>query len=185
MSKKIKKGYIQVYTGDCKGKTTAALGLAFRALGHGFKVHMIQFLKGKGTEKMAWSEYGEWKAARKFGDLFTIEPFGRPAFVNPKNPRPEDIELAKKGVERALEIMQRNEVDILILDELNVAYMFNLISLEDMMKIVESKPENMELVITGRGAPKELIEKADLVTEMKEIKHYYYQGVDAREGIEF
>ncbi len=185
MSKKLKEGYLQVYTGDCKGKTTAALGLAFRALGHGFKIHMIQFLKGKGTNKMSWSEYGEWIAARKFGNLFTIEPYGRPEFVNPKHPKQEDIELAKKGVERAIEIMNKNEVDILILDELNVAYMFNLITLEDIFRIIENKPRDMELIITGRGAPKELIEKADLVTEMKEIKHYYYKGVDAREGIEF
>ncbi len=185
MAKKLKRGYVQVYTGDCKGKTTAALGLAFRALGHGFKIHMIQFLKGKGTDRMAWSEYGEWISARKFGDQFIIEPFGRPEFVNPKHPKPEDIELAKKGVERALEIMKKNEVDILILDELNVAYMFNLISPDDILKILNNKPDDMELIITGRGAPKELMEKADLVTEMKEIKHYYYQGIDARKGIEF
>lgn len=185
MSKKLSKGYIQVYTGDCKGKTTAALGLGFRAVGHGFKVHMIQFMKGKGTNKMGWQEYGEWMASKKFGSDFIIEPYGRPEFVNPNNPKQIDIELASQAVKRALQIEKDNLVDILVLDEINVAYAFKLISLENLMNIIDNKPKNMEIIFTGRGAPGELIEKANLVTEMKEIKHYYYEGIDAREGIEF
>ena len=185
MTKRFTKGYIQVYTGDCKGKTTAALGLGFRAVGHGYKVHMIQFMKGKGTNKMGWQEYGEWISAKKLGENFIIEPYGRPEFVNPHNPKQIDIDLAKSAVKRALEIEKENIADILILDEINVAYAFKLINLEDIFSILQNKPDNMELIFTGRGAPEELMEKANLVTEMKEIKHYYYEGIDAREGIEF
>ena len=185
MSDKLSAGYIQVYTGDCKGKTTASLGLAFRAMGHGLKVHMIQFMKGRGTNKMGWQEYGEWKAAKMFGDNFIIEPYGRPEFVNPKSPKQEDIDLANKAIDRAIEIEKVNKVDILILDEINVAYMFNLISIDRFLSVISNKPYNMELILTGRGVPEEVVEKADLVTEMKEIKHYYYKGIDAREGIEY
>lgn len=185
MKKRFSRGYVHIYTGNCKGKTTAALGLAFRALGYGYRVKMLQFLKGPGEGELGMVEYGEWLAAEKFGNEFTIECLGRPNFVNPENPDPVDIELAKKGVLRVLEVMRENSSDILILDELTVAYTFKLISWNDIEKILSSKPFNMELVITGRNAPEELIERADLVTDMKEIKHYYQKGVIARQGIEF
>ena len=185
MREKFSMGYTHVYTGNGKGKTTAALGLAFRALGYGYTVKMLQFLKGPGKGELGMVEYGEWLASKKFEGQLTIEPLGRPNFVNPKNPDPIDIELAKKGVARTLEIMGGNYPDVLILDELTVAYMFKLIDWNDIERILSSKPINMELVITGRGAPLALIQRADLVTEMTQTKHYYERGVKARQGIEY
>ncbi|MGC8594668.1 MAG: cob(I)yrinic acid a,c-diamide adenosyltransferase [Candidatus Kryptoniota bacterium] len=185
MKRRLSKGYLHVYTGNSKGKTTAALGLAFRALGYGYSVRMLQFLKGPGKGELGTVEYGEWLASEKFGDRFIIEALGRPNFVNPKNPDQLDVELAKKGVSRALEVMGGNYPDILILDELTVAFSFKLIDWDDIEKILYAKPGDMELIITGRDAPQALIQRADLVTEMKQIKHYYERGIKARQGIEF
>ena len=178
MGKRLKEGYIHIYTGDGKGKTTAALGLAFRAVGHNYRVFMIQFMKG-------CIEYGELETARRLAPYMTIVQMGRDTFVNRENPDPVDIEWAQKGVALAREVMEKNEVDILILDEINVAVDYGLVSLEQAIELMEKKPKDMELVMTGRYAHPELVKRAHLVTEMVEIKHYYsLLGVDAREGIE-
>ena len=176
--KKLKKGYVQVYTGDGKGKTTAALGLAFRAIGHGMKVFVIQFMKGS-------IFYGELKTAEMLSDYITIVQMGREEFVNRENPDPEDIRLAQEGIKLAQKIMEENRHDILILDELNVALDFGLVSLEQVLNLINNKPEDMELILTGRYAHPEVVKRADLVTEMIEVRHYYAEkGVDARDGIE-
>ncbi len=168
-------GYLQVYTGNGKGKTTAAFGLAMRAAGRGKRVCIIQFMKpDKG--------YGEQVSARKLG--IEVYPMGSNRFVNKKNPREEDVEMARRALELAREKL-KSGYDLLILDELNVAIDFNLISLEDALKLLENIPDETEVVVTGRYARKEMIERADLVTEMCEVKHYYTKGVMAREGIEY
>jgi len=167
--------YIHVYTGNGKGKTTAAFGLAMRAAGRGKKVCIIQFMKpDKG--------YGEQVSARKLG--IEVHAFGSNRFVNKNNPAREDIERAKKALNFAREKLREN-YDLIILDEINVALDFNLISLEDVLSLISMLPERTELVLTGRYAKEEIIERADLVTEMREVKHYYRKGVMAREGIEY
>ena len=175
---KLKKGLIQIYTGDGKGKTTSALGLAFRAWGHGYKTKIIQFMKGQ-------INYGELKASKLTGGMIEIVQCGRAEFVDRENPDPVDIELAQKALKLAEEELKKNEVDILVLDEINCAIDFGLISLEQVLELVKKKPENMELILTGRWAKPELVEIADLVTEMRPIKHYWEKGVKGREGIEF
>ena len=170
------KGKIQVYTGHGKGKTTAALGLSIRAAGAELKVFIAQFLK--------MGDYSEIKSLEKFSDLITIEQYGLvDRFVRGK-PSPEDIEAGRKGLERIKSIIEAGKHDVVIIEEGNVAVNYGLFSTQDLLDVIELKPENMEIVITGRDAPPEIIEKADLVTEMKEIKHYYLKGVEARVGIE-
>ena len=169
------KGYVQVYTGNGKGKTTAALGLSIRAAGAGLKVFIVQLLK--------MGDYGEIKALERFSDLITIEQYGLGRFVKGK-PSPEDIEAGRKGFERIKSIISAGEHDVVVIEEGNVAVMYGLFSVQDLLDVIELKPENMEIVITGRGAAPEIIEKADLVTQMKEIKHYYQKGVKAGVGIE-
>lgn len=176
MSHKISKGLVQVYTGAGKGKTTAALGLALRAVGKGLKVYMIQFMKGD-------IEYGEITTAKSM-ENFEIIQIGRSEFVDKNNPAEIDIELANKALEHAKEIIASGDYDIVILDEINVALDWKLIDLEKVIDLIKSKPEHIELVLTGRYAPQEIIEVADLVTEMQEIKHPYNDGVEARDGIE-
>jgi cob(I)alamin adenosyltransferase len=173
----LKRGYIQVYTGDGKGKTTAAMGLAMRALGHGLKVYAIQFMKGG-------SEHGEAEAFKRFSPDFTLKQMGRGEFVDKKNPGPKDIEIARSAFELAKKVARENSADVLILDEINVAMDFGLIDVSDVLKFLGGKPARLEVVLTGRSAPKEIIAQADLVTEMREVKHYYKDGVAAREGIE-
>jgi len=172
----LKLGLVQVYTGNGKGKTTSALGLAMRAVGHGFKVIMIQFMKGK-------VNYGELNSAKKLG--IEIIQFGRPTFVDKDNPDPIDIEEARKALSFAKKILKEGKYDIVILDEINVALDFNLISLEDVLDLIESKPESVELILTGRYAHAKVVERADLVSEIIEIKHPYMKGVEARKGIEY
>jgi len=169
------KGYIQVYTGNGKGKTTAALGLAIRAAGAGLKVFIAQFIK--------MGEYSEINALKRFSDLITIEQYGRGRFIKGK-PSSEDIEAAGKGLERIEKIIDLREYHVIILEEANVAVQCGLFSVKDLLKIIDKKPDDVEIVITGRDARPEIIERADLVTEMKEIKHYYHKGVKARVGIE-
>jgi cob(I)alamin adenosyltransferase len=173
----MKKGLIQVYTGDGKGKTTAALGLALRAVGHGMKVLIIQFMKGN-------SEIGENKAAQKLAPYLTILPMGRGTFVSKDKPHPEDIKIAYEGFLLAQKSIQNKEYDVVILDEINVAVDYGLISISDLLHLLNSKPEEVEIILTGRNARPELLEKADLVTEMAKRKHYFDEGVPAREGIE-
>jgi len=173
----MEKGLVQVYTGNGKGKTTASLGLAFRAVGHGFKVMVIQFMKGN-------IQYGELESAKKLSPYLTIHQMGRETFVSKTNPDPVDIEWAQKGFALAKEAILSGNYDVVILDEINVAVDYGLIALSDLLQLLDSKPLTVELILTGRNAAPEIIEKADLVTEMLERKHYYKKGINAREGIE-
>lgn len=168
------QGYVHVYTGNGKGKTTAALGLSLRAICSGKKVYMGQFVKG-----MAYSEM----EAPSLLHGITIEQYGRDCFIK-NNPTEEDKRIALEGLQKAKEIIQSQAYDLVILDELNIALYYQLIPIADVLDLIATKPAQMELVITGRYAPEEVIAAADLVTEMKEIKHYYQQGVQARRGIE-
>jgi cob(I)alamin adenosyltransferase len=172
----LEKGYIHVYTGPGKGKTTAALGLALRATGAGFKIIMIQFMKGR--------RYNEINSIEKIPN-FKIVQYGRDEFVSKKNPEKIDIDLAEKGFNFAKEVIKNNKYDLVILDEINVAVDYNLISLNDLLKLIEQKPKKLELVLTGRYAHPEIVKIADLVTEMLEIKHPYQKGIKARAGIDF
>lgn len=167
------KGYVQVYTGNGKGKTTAAIGLTIRALGAGLKVLFVQFVKGL--------PYSEHKALSKFENL-TIKQFGRPEFIHSK-PSQEDIKAARDGYNYVLGAFKEN-YDVIVLDEANIAVFFGLFSDDELLELINKKPQNTELIITGRYATQKIIEVADLATEMKEIKHYYTQGVIARDGIE-
>ena len=174
---RIAKGYFHLYTGDGKGKTTAALGLAFRAAGHGLRTYIGQFMKGRAC--------GELKACSLLAPYITIEQYGKNRFVATEDmPGDDDVQRAKGGLEKAKSAMLSGKYDIVVLDEIINAYTFHLITLQEMLELVAAKPAGVELIFTGRNAPPELIEKADLVTEMKEIKHYYRQGVKARLGIE-
>lgn len=170
-------GYIQVYTGDGKGKTTAALGLAVRAAGHGLRTAIIQFMKG-------WIDYGELQGVRMLAPHVEIHQAGRDTFVNRNDPDPEDVRLAREGWKLAKRLIGEGKSDIVVLDEINCAMDFGLIPVEEVIEAIRNKPSGMELILTGRGAPKAVIDIADLVTEMKEIKHYYAKGVDARVGVE-
>ena len=174
---KLEHGYIQVYTGNCKGKTTAALGLALRAAGREMMVCMVQFMKGGGP-------YGEHLAAERLAPYLTIIQTGREGWVDKDNPHPEDVRLAREALVIAKEALTGGRYDIVILDEINGAVSFGLLSVDDVLELMRSKPARVELVLTGRNADEKIIEAADLVTEMREIKHYYKAGVQARIGIE-
>lgn len=169
------KGYVQIYTGNGKGKTTAALGLSLRAAGAGLKVYIAQFMK--------MGEYSEIKALKRFSDLITVEQFGTGKFILDQ-PSPEEILAAKEGLKRISAIIAAGTYDLIVLEEANLAVKFNLFPVADLLDIINAKPEPLELVITGRYADPEIIKKADLVTEMKEVKHYFQKGVAARIGIE-
>jgi len=170
------KGLVEVYTGDGKGKTTVALGIAFRALGHGYKVYMIQFMKSVCS--------GECIQATKTKN-FKIKSFGRASFVNKDNPDPLDIECAKEALNFAKEIVIEGRYDIVILDEINVALDFKLIDIASVIDLIKNKPDHVELIFTGRHAPQEIIDVADLASEIKEIKHPLSKGVSSRKGIEY
>jgi cob(I)alamin adenosyltransferase len=174
---KFSKGLIQVYTGNGKGKTTAALGLALRAVGHRFKVLVIQFLKGG-------IAYGELRSAKKLFPYLTIVPMGREHFVNKKDPHPIDRRWAKKGWELAQRSVQSQKYQLVILDEINVAVEYGMVPLKELLTLMKRKPGNVELILTGRWARPEVLRRADLVTEMKEKKHYYKKGIESRIGIE-
>jgi cob(I)alamin adenosyltransferase len=170
-------GCIHVYTGNGKGKTTAALGLALRAAGRGLRTFIVQFLKGQPT--------GEIEAVKRLAPLVRIERFGREGFITVKDgPGDEDVERARAGLARALEAMLSGEYRIVILDEINTAVHFKILPEKDVLDLIDKRPADVELVLTGRYAPASFIDRADLVTEMKEIKHYLDRGVKAREGIE-
>jgi cob(I)alamin adenosyltransferase len=172
----MRKGYIQVYTGNSKGKTTAALGLALRAAGAGLKVFIAQFIK-----KRRCSEH---KALERFSDLITFKQYGT-GFLKGDKPTIPEIHAAKKGLEEIKKIILSSKYDMVILDEINIAVHHKLFSVDELLKVLDAKPAGVELVLTGRYADKKIIEKADLVTEMKEIKHYLQKGIKARAGIEF
>ena len=169
------KGYVQIYTGDGKGKTTAALGLAVRAAGAGFKVFIGQFLKV--------GDYSEIKALKRFSDLVTIEQYGKGRFIKGE-PAEEDIKLAQNGLKRLKHVVSSGNYQVVIVEEGNVAANYGLINHKDILELMDSRHSGTELIITGRGATPEMIAKADLVTEMRPIKHYYETGVVARVGIE-
>jgi cob(I)alamin adenosyltransferase len=171
------KGLIQVYTGDGKGKTTAALGLALRAAGHRFRVLFIQFMKGG-------IRYGELQSARKLSPFLKIVPMGRKSFVDKKNPHPADRRFAERGWALAKKSVQDGKYSLVVLDEINVAVHYGLVPLKELLTLMANKPEHVELVLTGRWAKPAVIRRADLVTEMKEIKHYYKRGIGSRIGIE-
>jgi len=169
---------IQVYTGDGKGKTTAAIGQALRTIGHGNKVLVVQFMKGK--------KYGEVLAAEKYlSDHLMMIQSGLDSFVMKNNPAPVDIELARQGLNLAKKAMVSGEYQMIILDEINVALDFKLIPIEEVVEMIQTKPAPLDLVLTGRYAPAEIIALADTVSEIKEIKHHYTQGIKEKAGIEF
>ncbi len=172
---KDKLGFVHIYTGNGKGKTTAALGLAVRMLGSGGRVMVLQFMKAPDV-------YGEQKKIKECGAV--IESFGLPKFVHGK-PEPDDIEAAKGALERAREVVSSGEWDLVILDEICVALGFKMLTVEEVKGLIESRAPRTELVLTGRYCPEELFELADYITEMKEIKHPYQRGVLARRGVEF
>jgi cob(I)alamin adenosyltransferase len=169
------KGYVQVYTGDGKGKTTAAIGLAIRAAGAGWRVFIGQFLKKGG--------YSELRALDRFSDLITVEQFGTGAFVG-KTPSPSDFASARDGWSRIEAVLGSGEYRMVILEEINVAVGLGLVPLGDLLALLEGRPPGVELVLTGRNADPSVVERADLVTEMRPVKHYYEKGVAARTGIE-
>jgi len=180
-------GKVQVYTGNGKGKTTCALGAGLRAAGHGLKVLMICFMKAKVAERSGSTEinYGEFRSVEKVPN-FTIMPVGRSSFVDKEKPDPVDIKMAQDGLRVAQEALRGHKCDVLILDEINVAVEWKLITLEQQLDLIRMKPKDIELIMTGRYARPEIIEVADLVTEMKEIKHYYSTDrLLARRGFEF
>lgn len=174
---KLEKGLVQVYTGNGKGKTSAAFGLALRAAGRGLKVYIVQFIKGG-------FDYGELYVVDRLPNV-TLKAFGRGKFVTEKPAGKEDAELAEQALALAEKVVRSGDYDVVVLDEVNVALSLKLVSLQRVLELVKSKPSHVELVLTGRDAPKEIVEAADLVTEMKEVKHPYKKGFPARKGIEY
>jgi len=168
-------GQVQVYTGDGKGKTTAALGLAVRAAGHGLRTYIGQFLKGQ--------TYGELEALRDH-PLITIEQYGGTRCLRRDDITAEDVGRARRGLAHALDAMASGRYDVVVLDEVNVATWFGLLSVDEVLEFLGQRPARLELILTGRHAAAEVLAKADLVTEMKAVKHYYRRGLQARDGIE-
>jgi len=172
----MEKGLIQVYTGDGKGKTTVALGLALRAAGRNMKVLIVQFMK-------KW-DYGELHSVKLIPNI-TLETFGTKEFIHKGKAKKIDYKEAEKAFSFGIERMQSGDYDMIIFDELNMALYYELLDLKEVIQKIKEKPDKVEVVITGRRAPEEIIEIADLVTEMKEVKHPYQKGVEARKGIEY
>jgi cob(I)alamin adenosyltransferase len=168
-------GYVHVYTGNGKGKTTAALGLALRAAGAGWKVFFAQFAKGMATS--------EQTALGRFGDRITFRQYGHARFIS-HDPRKDDIDSAEAGLAECYDAITSGKYRMVILDEANLGPMLRLFPVEELLQLVDARPDGVELVLTGRGADRRVLDRADLVTEMQEIKHYYRQGVLARTGIE-
>jgi cob(I)alamin adenosyltransferase len=173
------KGMVMVYTGNGKGKTTAALGLALRQVGWGRRVLFIQFMKGKGNV------YGERIAAEKYLPLLEIEQHGRDEFVNLSDPARVDTELAQGALKRAEEAVASGEYGLVVLDEVNVAVAIGLIETADVLRLLDKRPSHVDVVLTGRYCPKEIMDRADMVSEVKEVKHHFTKGVKARQGIEY
>jgi cob(I)alamin adenosyltransferase len=174
---RLEQGQVQVYTGNGKGKTTASLGLALRAVGRGLRVCMVQFIKGGG-------QYGEHLAAEKLFPELTIHQTGRDNWIFRDRLDPEDIRIAREALELARLALATKSYDMVILDEICGAAWFGLIDVDDILALIEARPPRVELVLTGRSADERVVAAADLVTEMREVKHYYSQGVQARLGIE-
>lgn len=174
---RLETGQVQIYTGNGKGKTTAALGLSLRALGHGLKVCMVQFMKGGGP-------YGEHRLAQSGLEGLTIRTTGRSGWVTRGAPAEEDLAEAQKGLEMAREALSNERYDLVVLDEINGAVDFGLLEVDEVLSLVAARPPRTELVLTGRNAHPRVIEVADLVSEMREVKHYFSAGVGFRVGIE-
>jgi cob(I)alamin adenosyltransferase len=171
-----RKGVLLVVTGTGKGKTTSAIGTALRALGNGFKVAVVQFMKGR--------IYGELIVLRdRLG--VDVYQFGRNAFVDPKNPDPRDLQLAREGLDKAWEIVRAGQHDLLILDEIIYVSSYGLLPEQEVLELARARPGWMDLILTGRGASAELIELADTVSDVKEIKHHYKKGIESRAGMEY
>ena len=174
---KLERGLVQVYTGNGKGKTSAAFGAALRAAGRGFKVYVIQFVKGG-------FDYGELHIAEKIPNL-KLNAFGRGKFITETPPAAEDVHFAREAFDLARKVVEGGEYDMVVLDEINVVVNLKMVGVDDVVGLIKSKPKHVELILTGRYAPAQIIEAADLVTEMKEIKHPYAKGVPPRKGIEY
>lgn len=175
--KKLKKGFTHIYTGNGKGKTTAAIGQIIRAAGYGLKSYLACFMKD--------FPYSEFKALKRLDDLIKIEVFGKDDFVYRKEyPNNDELKEIKKGLEAAKENMLKGEYDIIVLDEIFVCHYFRIFTEEEITNFIRLKPEDVELILTGRYCPKEIYNYADLITEMNEVKHYYTIGINARKGIE-
>jgi cob(I)alamin adenosyltransferase len=180
-------GLVQIYTGNGKGKTTCALGAGLRAAGHGLEVLVISFMKAKIAFRGDKEDinYGEFRSVEMIPN-FTIIPVGRETFVNKENPDPIDVRMAQEGLILAKNAIREHQCDVLILDEINVAVEWNLISLDEQLQLINTKPEDLEIIMTGRYARQEVIDVADLVTEMREVKHYFStMKTLARKGFEF
>jgi cob(I)alamin adenosyltransferase len=175
-----KEGLVIVYTGKGKGKTTAALGMALRAIGYNHKVCMIQFIKG------SW-HYGEMTSSKRLEPEFELTAVGKGfvGIMDDKSPIEDHKKIAQEALKIAQEKISSKKYDIIILDEINYALNLNLIELDDVLKIISDKPDSVNLVLTGNHAKDEIIEKADLVTEMREIKHPFKLGIRAKKGIDF
>ena len=173
----MRRGLVQIFTGDGKGKTTAAIGAVIRALGHGLRVYVAFFMKGD-------YPYGERSILSQLPNV-TIASFGSRGFIDPANIKPEEKEQAKRALAAAREAMLSGSYDLVVLDEVNLAAAWNLVELDDVLKLIEDKPPGIELILTGRRADSKLVKAADLVTEMLKIKHPYDEGVAAREGVEY
>lgn len=197
MTDKLTKGLVQVYTGAGKGKTTAALGLALRAIGHGYRAHVIQFLKGS-------SYAGEFLAAQRLFPQLAFSQFGRgcpysalirqgmrkctgcgECFIKDKKPQVEDYQMAELALQEAQRVIDSGEWDIVILDEIGNAFRYELLAIEKVIAMIKHKPAHVELILTGRGIPTEIFTYADLVTELKMVKHPFKQGIASRRGIEY
>lgn len=173
-----KKGLVLVYTGNGKGKTTASLGLALRAVGHGEKVYIIQFMKGN-------EKYGEVQAVRRYLPNVELVQKGLDAFIKKGQPSLQDIKMAEEGLSLAKKVISSGKYDLVILDELNVAVDYGLLTEEDILDAIALKPGYTTLVLTGRYASEKILEKADMISEVREIKHHYLQGIPAQQGIEY
>lgn len=171
-------GYVQVYTGDGKGKTTASLGLVCRAAGYGHRACIVSFLKGD-------PNYGELRFIREHMPMVDYHLAGRMNFVDPSNPDPADVEIARSGLQTAREAISSGDYQLVVLDEVNVAASMGLVSEDEVLQMLDEKPEHVEVVLTGRDAPERFQQRADLVTEMRMVKHFYEAGIPARRGIEF
>jgi len=174
---KLEKGLVQVYTGNGKGKTSAAFGAALRAVGRGLRVYVIQFIKGG-------FDYGELYSIKNLPNL-KLTAFGRGRFITESQPPKEDVQLAREAFTLAQKVVNSGEYDMVVLDEINVALHLKMVSVDEVVQLIKDKPKHVELILTGRNAPAQIVEAANLVTEMKEIKHPYTEGVPPRKGIEF
>ncbi len=171
------KGLVELYTGTGKGKTTAALGVVLRAVAHGLRVHIVYLMKGD-------TRYGEQDILGRLPGV-SFAKFGQPTFVDPKNVKEEEKEEARKALAEARRAMLSSRYDLIVLDEVNVAAAWELVAVEEVLHLIRDKPEEVELILTGRYAPAELVEAADLVTEMFEVKHPFQKGIMARPGIDY